>query len=71
MSSSDYNSDSSYDPQNADMDYYSDDSDLEFDAEGVSDEIEPAGEEDPLGFKFVTTFNVKNPDKHLVDMPGN
>ena len=54
------------------MDYYSDDSDLEFDAEGVSDEeIEPAGEEDPLGFKFVTTFNVKNPDKHLVDMPGN
>ena len=70
MSSSDYSSDSSYDPQNADMDYYSDDSELEFEAEGVSDEeVEPAGEEDPLGFKFFTPFNEKNPDKRLVDLP--
>ena len=61
-------SDSSYDPQGADMDYYSE---LEFDAEGVSDdEVEPVGETDPFGFRFVTPLNLRNSDKHQVPLPA-
>ena len=61
-------SDSSYDPQDADIKFYSD---LEFDAEGVSDEEDEAvGEEDPLEFRFVTPFNVRNPDKRLQPLPA-